>query len=446
MDGWMDAIPMGNRRSVGRIRQQRRGGAAGSVLTASGKILLNEISKRRLKLCINESLRGEILVLCFLPTRIAIAIRLFNSPPLPVFSQMDHLASSPFLTEEFNAPSPASIHFDISPDFDFPNDNPNHFPHTPSYNGSYQNSPYSVLSDLPPTFDNDYDNPSGITITEEYSEYDPAEYDLDNNSTHLLNFGDAFLDNQTVSVSVTPPTFDDSQHPYDHSSPASSTGMDDDRRSRASSTSSYHHPASPQLDLPTNFETLRFESPRWPSDQLPHDRPSPPAQKPQSPPQLLIPDATSPPPTALEPPLINAPDGDGLINAGPRLQIVPATPVSGRESNVQNVPFAQSNPMDHGTPIHHPPSFFAHLPIRYHSSFRYPPLGPVIPVPRSIILFLPRINSQRSIFRCPHFRSPSSFTTTPRIQPALSSTPPSPTTKTTCLLPPSPHPTKSQPL
>lgn len=85
-DGWMmDAIPMGNRRSVGRIRQQRRGGAAGSVLTASGKILLNEISKRRLKLCINESLRGEILVLCFLPTRIAIAIRLFNSPPLPVF-------------------------------------------------------------------------------------------------------------------------------------------------------------------------------------------------------------------------------------------------------------------------------------------------------------------------------------------------------------------------
>lgn len=266
------------------------------------------------------------------------------------------VASSPFLSDhtDFNASSPADIQFDLSPnpaspytDFDFPHDN-SHFPHTPSYNGSYQNSPYSVVSDLPPVFEQDPpqpqslfdDNPSGITITEEYSEYDPAEYDLDHNPTHLLNFGDPYLDNPRVSVSVTPPTFDDPSHPYDHSSPASSTGMEDDRRSRASSTSSYHHPASPQLDLPHNFEGLRFDSPHWSAGQLPHDRPSPPAQKPQSPPQLLIPDGPSPPPSGLDaPPLINAPDGDGVINSGPRLQIVPATPVSGGDPTVQNVPF-----------------------------------------------------------------------------------------------------------
>ncbi|KAJ3473389.1 hypothetical protein NLI96_g13027 [Meripilus lineatus] len=121
--------------------------------------------------------------------------------------------------------------------------------------------------------------------------------------------------------------------------------MEDDRRSRASSTSSYHHPASPQLDVTRNFEGLNFESPNWQSNQLPLDRPSPPAHKPQSPPQLLIPDATSPPPSA--PPLINAPDGDGVIHEGPRLQILPPTPISGGDSTAQNVPFR--NTMDQGT-------------------------------------------------------------------------------------------------
>ncbi|KAI0081004.1 hypothetical protein K474DRAFT_1559135, partial [Panus rudis PR-1116 ss-1] len=247
--------------------------------------------------------------------------------------------------------SPQSGQFDISPNagdpydsFDYPHENVAHFPPTPSYHGSYHNSPYSVLSDLPPTFDNEPDslgllgdNPSGITITEEY---DPSEYDAPNSSGNILNFPDSYMhsvDHHHVSVSVTPPTFDhQSPHQFDHSSPASSNGIEDGRRSRASSTSSYMHPNSPRLDLPRNFEGLRFDSPQWQPGTL-ADRHSPPQQKPPSPPQLVIPDTTSPPATS-PPPIINAPEGDGM-GSGPQLHIVPATPVSGGGGTVANVPF-----------------------------------------------------------------------------------------------------------
>ncbi|KAJ7799066.1 hypothetical protein B0H14DRAFT_2255163, partial [Mycena olivaceomarginata] len=50
-------------------------------------------------------------------------------------------------------------------------------------------------------------------------------------------------------------------------------------------------------------------------------------QKPQSPPRLLMPDDNSGP-SNFDPPTINVPEGDGL-GAGPRLHIVPATPVCG---------------------------------------------------------------------------------------------------------------------
>lgn len=273
------------------------------------------------------------------------------------------VASSPYLQEqhEFHPSSSTSASFDIahseSPylvdsfafDQDYPQDG-GHFPHTPSYNGSYQNSPYSVLSDLP-TFDtNDGpdslalfdDNPSGISITEEY---DPSEYDVPNGSG-LISFDDNFMSavdsgSHQVSVSITPPAHETSPSPYDHPSPASSNGAEDDRRSHGSSASSYMHPNSPPLnDFTQNFESMHFESPSWSTSQLPGDRRSPPSQqKAHSPPQLVIPDLSSPATTVHdEPPTINAPEGDGMP-AGPQLHIVPATPISGGGGVAQNVPF-----------------------------------------------------------------------------------------------------------
>lgn len=275
------------------------------------------------------------------------------------------VTSSPYIQEQhdFQSASSTPAHFDInhseSPylvdsysfDQDFAPDS-GHFPHTPSYNGSYQNSPYSVLSDLP-NFDNTdgpdalalfEDNPSGISITEEY---DPAEYDVPN-ATGLLTFDEHYMSavesaNAHVSVSITPPSYDNAPSPsaYDHASPASSNGADDDR-SRASSASSYMPPNSPPLnDFTQNFESMHFESPSWSTSQLPGDRHSPPAQKPHSPPQLVIPDISSPATTVHdEPPTINAPEGDG-ISSGPQLHIVPATPISGGGGVTQNIAFLQ---------------------------------------------------------------------------------------------------------
>ncbi|TFK49693.1 hypothetical protein OE88DRAFT_1736685 [Heliocybe sulcata] len=220
-----------------------------------------------------------------------------------------------------------------------------HFPHTPSYNGSYQNSPYSdAHSDL--SYDpNDLNldlqfmhgagsgsgalfegMDSGVGITVEgpdagvYQEYDPNDYDgPGGNGGLLLSFGAEFgssLDNgdpSGVSVAVTPPMDQGSPHSYDHSSPASSYG--DGNRSRASSVSSqgHHH--------------QQFDS--FQQNTLYDQRPSPPPNKPQSPPQLLIPDQSPNMPTGLGMPTINAPDGEGGGMGGPQLHIVPATPVSG---------------------------------------------------------------------------------------------------------------------
>ena len=242
------------------------------------------------------------------------------------------------------APSPHNSLYDISPnpsayDFDvFPDSA--HFPHTPSYNGSYQNSPYSSYSDLPPIDGNEPfgDNPSGISITEEY---DPSEYDVPSSGGPLI-LDDHYMNGAHVSVSVTPPLNDySSPNAFDHASPASSNGLEDDGHSHASSNSSYMHPSSPRPDISQSFhDSLSFHSPAWATGALPDDRRSPPLNKPQSPPQLLIPDTTSPS-GADAPPTINAPDGDGGLLGGPTLQIVPATPVSGGEVTARNVPFQQ---------------------------------------------------------------------------------------------------------
>lgn len=273
---------------------------------------------------------------------------------------MDHhnIVTSPFLQDstDFHPSSSASSHYDlpsVDSAFDpYPFDpgygqDVSHFPHTPSYNGS----PYSQYSDLP-TFGNsdapdalnlfNEDNPSGITISEEY---DPAEYDLPGSSS-LLTFDDSYMaamDGHNPHVSITPPAYDQpSPTSYDHASPASSNGLDDDHLSHGSSGSSYIHPNSPPLaDFAANFESMHFESPSWTLSRLGQgDRSSPPMTGPQSPPQLVIPDIGSPSTVHDEPPTINAPDGDGLP-AGPQLHIVPATPISGGTGPARTVSFLQ---------------------------------------------------------------------------------------------------------
>ncbi|KAI0775132.1 hypothetical protein BD413DRAFT_533423 [Trametes elegans] len=232
-------------------------------------------------------------------------------------------------------PSPQPNLYDLSPNPSTPYDSfdllpdTGHFPHTPSYNGSYQNSPYSNYSDLPPLDGANgslgllVDNPSGISITEEY---DPSEYDVPSSSGHLI-LDETYMNGTHVSVSLTPPLNDySSPNAFDHPSPASSNGAEDDGHSHASSNSSYMQPSSPRPDISQTFQdSLSFRSPAWPPGSLPDDRRSPPLNKPQSPPQLLIPDTTSPGGNGVDsPPIINAPDGDGgLINSGPTLQIVP---------------------------------------------------------------------------------------------------------------------------
>ncbi|EGO24847.1 hypothetical protein SERLADRAFT_438446, partial [Serpula lacrymans var. lacrymans S7.9] len=189
-----------------------------------------------------------------------------------------------------------AVYNDFDP-YDFAHLQSPPFPHTPSYNGSYQNSPYSNHSDLSydpadfPLFDDD----------QQLDDYDPSEYDPPNSSALLMFDGPFALDHPHVSLSLTPAPIDRHHHsPFDYSSPSSNGGNDDNNqpRSRASSVSSSRNPnplsSSTRLDMAHNFENLHFESPAWPPSQLPADRTMSPPRKPQSPPQLLIPDSASP--------------------------------------------------------------------------------------------------------------------------------------------------------
>ena len=76
-----------------------------------------------------------------------------------------------------------------------------------------------------------------------------------------------------VSVSVTPPLNDySSPNAFDHASPASSNGLEDDVHSHASSGSSYMHPPSPRPDISQTFqERLSFRSPAWVTGALPDE-------------------------------------------------------------------------------------------------------------------------------------------------------------------------------
>ncbi|OBZ66227.1 hypothetical protein A0H81_13734 [Grifola frondosa] len=176
---------------------------------------------------------------------------------------------------DFNSPSPHSNFFDGSPNpgspydaFDFAAD------------GTFPILPLITAHTRTPQ------NPSGISITDEYN---PSEYDVPNSSgPYALDHG--FMNaldqhHPHVSVSVTPPLFDNnSPSAFDQGSPASSNGAEDDVHSHASSTSSYMQSSSPRLDFTQNFQDrLSFHSPNWAAGPLPDDRTSPPLHKPPSP-------------------------------------------------------------------------------------------------------------------------------------------------------------------
>jgi hypothetical protein len=170
---------------------------------------------------------------------------------------------------------------------------------------SYNNSPYSDHSDLP--FDSDlYTGP----LFPNDPIYNPADFDNPNSANSLLMFSDEEYQQNS-----------DYHHPYtfdSYRSPSPSSDNNDDNRSGASSSSSNHNfnhlHASPQL----NFDSMSFHSPNWGTNPLP---------KPHSSPPRLVID---------QPPIIIAPDGDD--SNGPRLQLVPATPVTGAGDPNDNNP------------------------------------------------------------------------------------------------------------
>jgi hypothetical protein len=254
----------------------------------------------------------------------------------PFQSDLDNDFRSGLLSDGLNL-SPHHPAFDS---FDLRSASP-HYPATPSYNGSYQNSPRSVYSDL--DFDSNDDNRGFFDndpLVISRDDQDPSEYDAPN-SGGLLMFDDNFMsgvDNPNrVSVSITPADDPHSPAYYDQGSPSSSnggaeSGAENDRRSPASSVSSRPGVnASPNL----NFNQLSVGSPYHTPIPIPGESASP-QMKPQSPPLLVIPDLVQPGGYTQERPVIRAPEGDG---AGPRLHIVPATPVGGGGETTQATGF-----------------------------------------------------------------------------------------------------------
>ncbi|KAJ6507784.1 krueppel-like factor 16 [Mycena vitilis] len=253
---------------------------------------------------------------------------------------------------ELQPPSPDSFQIQLDPhDPNFNLGSPQ-FPHTPSYNGSYHNSPYSNHSEL--SFHGDQEdfgifNDDSAGAIAGQAEYDPAEFDGPQPSLLMFNDNDymsgPYDHAQLSSVPVAPAPDHRAGVPYDYSSPSSNGGGDSGEesklRSRASSISSNHLSPSPRMDVAQSFENMTFRSPNWGTEPLPsRDRPpSPHIQKPQSPPRLLMPDNGGTQSPNFAPPTINAPEGDGL---GPRLHIVPATPVSGGGAASTAVPFQTS--------------------------------------------------------------------------------------------------------
>ncbi len=278
-------------------------------------------------------------------------------PPSPSSAPIDLDHGSPF-EQGFNVPD--SINQAINP-----LTSPIH-PHTPSYNGSYYNSPFSNHSELP-DLDFFQDFPSSTTANSGLNpEYEPSEYDAPNQGNSLLIFQSeaGFMSPHLSPNNSGPDGLRTRGSPFDHGSPASSTGVDDNhhggRHSRASSISSNHESPSaqapnthspqapfqpsPRLEVMHSFGNMSVHTPNWVTQPLPSHSPrigkEPLQQKPQSPPRLTMPSAMTFASEATAVPKINAPDAD---DGGLAFNIVPATPVAGRDTNGrQHLPFQQT--------------------------------------------------------------------------------------------------------
>lgn len=280
---------------------------------------------------------------------------------------------SPYITSwGLVPPSPTrSLDFDQNSPFDspfaIPDNNNAHplaspvYPNTPSYNGSYFNSPFSQHSDLV-ELDFLQDLPSASTGTSGQNDYEPSEYDAPNQSSSLLMLPS---DQDFMSPHFSPPI--DNQRgrgsPFDQPSPISSSpGRDDNnhpaRHSRASSVASNQHSPqpslspqpqfqpSPRLDALSSFGNISIQTPNWAPLPLPNSHspniPAVPLPKPQSPPRLAMPSGISFSSEATAIPTINAPDSKDPSN-GLMFNIVPATPVAGGDTGVrQHIPFQQT--------------------------------------------------------------------------------------------------------
>lgn len=280
---------------------------------------------------------------------------------------------------KFVPPSPPrSVHDDLSPfniaEFDIGGplvkSPPFAAPPTPSYNGSYFNSPFSQHSEL--SFNGEDFNLDLLQDLDMVGlqDYDPSEYDVPNaglaTGSSLLMFSpDADFPHFTAADANRT-----KGSPFDHSSPSDNgdeqpydfthtNNVSDNRgHSRASSVNrSPQHSPSPQpqsQDVTQSFGNISIHTPNWGTQPLPQLHPSP-GQKAQSPPRLLMPegildsaqsiahhqrsrsvsDDEAMLSTAI--PKINAPEDSAM--GGPSFHFVPPTPVTAAGEQRQGVPF-----------------------------------------------------------------------------------------------------------
>ncbi|KAF8952110.1 hypothetical protein BDZ97DRAFT_805264 [Flammula alnicola] len=227
---------------------------------------------------------------------------------------IDSKEGSPYITNfDLVPPSPPrSIHNDFDQAY-YDANNPLTSPpfahtHTPSYNGSYYNSPFSQHSQL--SFTGDELNYELLQELASMNEYEPSEYDAGappgtaaTNGSSLLMFAG---DTEYSSIDFSPDAHDHRTHgsPFDHSSPSSNgdehvgaaydLGMGNNttntnnnnnydpsntggRHSRASSVGSAHHsPSNAHLSpSPSPQPSTSSFHPQSQSQVQPHPQPHP---------------------------------------------------------------------------------------------------------------------------------------------------------------------------
>ncbi|TDL14153.1 hypothetical protein BD410DRAFT_278128 [Rickenella mellea] len=304
------------------------------------------------------------------------------SPAMDFARNLNNNDNDPFL-DDVDIHSPANNDFTINNDFNNELDNNNNIdsaniPYGSPYAHSYHShhSPYGS--------EYDFGDEIAISIQADldeqntsHNEYDPSDYDAPGDSPFftddlMASLTEHSADSPNPNTSGSPggnhnnnPTMSPrvsvtgAYSPFDHGSPNSSGGEGDNRRyaapaddarSRASSVSSTH-----------GMEHMTFASP----NPSPHNLPwqsaptaasssnmapqSPPAPKPQSPPQLFIPNTEVLPPSPAQSNRSLSHSGrspvhetQGGLMPGPGIHIVPATPVSGGGGATQPVPFQQT--------------------------------------------------------------------------------------------------------